>query len=222
MLKAAKSKWFESLFAVYNTNLLRRRFHSFRFRGLEHLADPRPPEFPLIIYANHTSWWDGLAAFQISRAAGLDAFVMMEERHLRRFFLFRKLGAFSVVREDPRSAYRSLEYGAGLLKEEPARSLWLFPQGEIVPAASRPLCIYPGIAKLVELAGDCRVLPLVFSYKFEGEFEPSIYARAGVPQAVGAEAIPSVGEFEERMVVLLDELEGDIVAKDLGGYEELI
>lgn len=221
MLKAAKSRWFESLFAAYNTNLLGRRFHSFRFRGIDNLTAPRS-DLPLIIYANHTSWWDGLAAFQISRAADLDAYVMMEERQLRRYVLFRKLGAFSVVRENSRSAYRSLEYGAGLLKEDPARSLWVFPQGEIVPFWKRPLGFYPGVLKLIELAGGCVAVPVVFRYEFEGEFKPSICARAGAPQEIKANGIPTLEDLEISMRSVLDELCRDLLEKAYEEYGELI
>lgn len=220
-MKAAKSRWFESLFALYNTNLLRRRFHSFRIRGIEHLAG-HGTDAPLLIYANHTSWWDGLAAFQVSRAAGLDAYVMMEERQLRRYFLFRKLGAFSVDREDPRSAYRSLKYAASLMKDDPGRALWMFPQGEIVASEKWPLEFYPGIVKLIELAGGCRAAPLVLRYEFEGEFKPSIYARAGVPQEIGVNGIPTLEDLESSMSSVLDQLGRDILKQAYDEYEELI
>ena len=98
MLTAKKSAVFERVFAVYNRNLLNRRFHSLNVCGLENLTE-RNAQLPLIIYANHSSWWDGLAAFEISRAARLDSYMMMEEKQLKKLFPFRLLGAFSVVRE---------------------------------------------------------------------------------------------------------------------------
>ncbi|QQS41828.1 MAG: lysophospholipid acyltransferase family protein [Acidobacteriota bacterium] len=221
MLKAAKSKWFELLFAAYNTNLLRRRFHSFRVRGLDNLPGPRR-SLPLLIYANHTSWWDGLAAFQISRKTGLDAYVMMEEKHLRRYLLFRKLGAFSVVRDSPRSAYRSLEYAASLMKDDPRRALWMFPQGEIVPAGRRPLGFYSGIEKLIELTGGCIAVPVVFRYEFEGAFKPSVYAAVGEAIEISESEPASVRDLEERMELTLDDLEGAVLNRSLDGFRDLI
>ncbi len=87
MLKANKSFWFEKIYAVYNRNLFNRRFNSLQVSGLKFLKD-KEEKMPLIIYANHSSWWDGLTAFQISRQAGLDSFIMMEEMQLKncRFF----------------------------------------------------------------------------------------------------------------------------------------
>ncbi|MCO6512384.1 MAG: lysophospholipid acyltransferase family protein [Aridibacter famidurans] len=221
MLKAAKSKWFEHLFAAYNTNLLRRRFHTFSVLGLDNLLGPRPG-LPLLIYANHTSWWDGLAAFQISRQAALDAYVMMEERQLRRYFLFRKLGAFSVVRESPRSAYRSLEYASLLLKEDPRRALWMFPQGEIVLAGKRPLGFFSGIEKLIEMAGSCIAVPVVFRYEFGGEFKPSIYSAVGEGFDIAESEFVSVGDLEERMESTLVDLERAILSGSPDGFRDLI
>src|SRR3712207_6621959 len=109
MLAAKKKRWFEEIFALYNRNLFKRRFHSLQISGLEFLQK-RNEQSPIIIYANHSSWWDGLVAFDVTRAACLDAFVMMEEKQLKKLFPFRWLGAFSVVRENPRKSLESIKY----------------------------------------------------------------------------------------------------------------
>ena len=70
-----------------------------------------------------------------------DAYGIMEERQLRRYGFFRRLGMFSVDRENFRSARRSLDYAATLLRGT-GRVLWLFPQGEIVPNDRRPVRCY--------------------------------------------------------------------------------
>ena len=107
MLEANKNHWFEKLFTVYNRNLLKRRFHSFNVSGLDFLKN-RDSRIPSIIYANHSSWWDGLIIFEICRKLNCDFYVMMEEKHLENLPLFRKLGAFSVIRENPREAVKSI------------------------------------------------------------------------------------------------------------------
>src|SRR5688500_17469225 len=107
MLEANKSRIFERIFSLYNRNLLKRRFHSLHVSGLDFLFN-KQDGIPLLIYCNHSSWWDGLVAFQISYQTGLDSFLMMEEKQLKDLFLFRRLGVFSVVREDPRQAFKSI------------------------------------------------------------------------------------------------------------------
>lgn len=221
MLEANKSPWFERIFAVYNRNLFKRRFHSFRVSGLEFLADKNPK----IIYANHSSWWDGLVAFEISRAIKADSFVMMEEKHLRKLFLFRRLGAFSIMRENPREAVESLNYSVNLLKEKPNRTLWIFPQGEILPNDARPFYFYRGLARIVEKAESCSAVPLAIRYEFLGEFKPEIFVKIGEPEKfLNGEIFNAKQQtkiFENQLAELLDELKRDILAKKYDEYKRI-
>jgi hypothetical protein len=172
MLKANKSRWAEDIFAVYNRNLLRRRFNSFQVSGLKLLLENKNAT---IIYANHSSWWDGLVAFHIARRTKIDSFVMMEEKQLADLFVFRKLGAFSVVRENPREAMKSIDYSVGILSEKPGRKLWIFPQGVILPNDTRPIEFYNGLAHIIKKIENCRIINLSVRYEFLGSFKPDIF-----------------------------------------------
>jgi len=68
MLEARKNRVFEKLFAVYNANLLRRKFDSFLVSNLARLQRVR--NIPQVVVANHTGWWDGLVKFEISMNYG--------------------------------------------------------------------------------------------------------------------------------------------------------
>ena len=225
MLEAKKSRWFEEIFAVYNRNLLRRRFHSLRVSGLDFLKS-RKPDLPFLIYANHSSWWDGLVAFQISRRIGSDSFMLMEEKQLKKLFLFRRLGAFSVVRENPREAVKSIYYAADLLKENSNRTLWIFPQGEILPNDKRPLSFYNGVSRVVEKAGRVLTVPAAMRYEFRGEFKPEIFVKIGSPQLIAAEKDSSAKaltkQFEQRLTEILDALKADVLAKTFDDYEKIV
>ncbi|MGI8466890.1 MAG: lysophospholipid acyltransferase family protein [Pyrinomonadaceae bacterium] len=224
MLEANKSTWFEKIFRVYNRRLFKRKFDSFRVCGLENLRQ-KNPKTPLIIYANHSSWWDGLAAFEISRAAQLDAFVMMEEKQLRKLFLFRKLGAFSVVRKNPREAIKSVNYAAGLLKENSRRTLWIFPQGEILPNDSRPLNFFHGLSRVVEKTEKCAVVSAAMRYEFFGNFKPEILVKINLPEQFSVDknfdAKKKTIEFENELTETLDNLKSEILTKNLQGYENI-
>jgi chlorobactene lauroyltransferase len=224
MLEAKKSRWFEEVFAVYNRNLFRRRFHSFHTAGLNFLSADR--KTPQIIYANHSSWWDGLVAFEISRRAKLDSFVMMEERQLKKLFLFRRLGAFSVVRENAREAVKSVNYAANLLKENPSRTLWIFPQGEILPNDRRPLRFFNGAARIVEKTVAVKAVPLAMRYEFRGEFKPEIFVKIGEPELISQinknETKNLTERFEKRLTAVLDELKRDVSSGDLQNYRNIL
>lgn len=230
MLEARKSRWFEEIFAVYNRNLFRRRFHSLRVSGLDFLRNRNHDASPLLVYANHSSWWDGLVAFELSRAARLDSFMMMEEKQLKKLFPFRHLGAFSVVRKNPREALKSIDYAANLLKEKSPpqrRTLWIFPQGEILPNDKRPLNFYGGVSRVIEKA-KCAVepVPLAIRYEFFGEFKPEILVKIGAPQVISADenfaAKALTGELERRLTETLDALKADVTAEAFGDYEKIV
>lgn len=222
MLEPNKSKLFENIFAVYNRNLLKRRFHSLNVKGLEHLQHKKT-SLPIIIYANHSSWWDGLAAFQISHHTKLDSFIMMEEKQLKRFFLFRKLGAFSIVRENPRLALKSINYAVELLKNS-SRTLWIFPQGEILPNNIRPLNFYTGISKIIKKLGECSTISLAFSYEFLNEYKPEIYVNIQMQNMVSAENnIKQItAQFEQNTIQNLDEIKFDIMKKRFDEYQRIV
>ena len=224
MLKADKSRWFEKLFAVYNRNLLKRRFNSLRVDGLENLK-AKSTRTPLIIYANHSSWWDGLAAHHISQTAQLDFFVMMEEKQLRNLKLFRKLGAFSVVRENPRQAVDSLNYAAKLLKSDSRRTLWIFPQGEILPNDTRPLDFFRGVLKIAAKAGECSIVSLAFRYEFLGAYKPDIFVKIGRIENLTAAAEKSsrteVVKYADQLADQLDQIKSNILKNDLDKYLDI-
>ena len=225
MLEANKSVLFEKVFAIYNRNLFKRRFHSFKIGGLDYLKNKNPQK-PLIIYANHSSWWDGLAAFEISRAANLDAYLLMEEKQLKKLPLFRKLGAFSVVRESPREAVKSINYAVNLLEENFKRALWIFPQGEILPNDLRPLNLYNGLSHIVEKIANCAVVSVAMRYEFLGNYKPEIFVKINsledFSNKINFNVKEQTKDFEEKLSETLDELKTDILADNLQNYENII
>lgn len=224
MLEANKSRWAENIFAVYNRNLLRRRFDSLRVSGLQKLINGE--NLPTIIYANHSAWWDGLVAFQISRQMRLDSFIMMEEKQLAQLFFFRRLGAFSVVRENPRQAMKSLEYAVKILTEKPGRTLWIFPQGEILPNDLRPLKFYQGLARMLKTVNDCRIINLALRYEFLKAFKPEIFVRVDeifLENKVDGLNYKKISPMlADALTANLDRLKIDIIDNQTNEYKNII
>jgi 1-acyl-sn-glycerol-3-phosphate acyltransferase len=223
MLEANKNRLFETIFSIYNRNLLKRRFSTFRVSGFDLLHDFT---LPRIIYCNHSSWWDGLVAFQISRKAALNSYVMMEEKQLKRYYFFRKLGAFSINRDNPRQALESLNYAIRLLRSKIVCNLWIFPQGEIVSNELRPIFFYQGLSKIVEKVGQCIVTSLSIRYEFLGNFKPEIFVKIAEPEfirpAINFNHKMMTQNFVERMTINLDELKNDIVNNKIQNYRSII
>lgn len=228
MLTARRSQWFEKLFRLYNRNLLRRRFEGLRVAGLKHLRE-RPEGVPLVLYANHSSWWDGLVAFEVGTSCALEQYAMMEERQLREYALFRRLGAFSVVREDRRAALRSIDYAVSLLNltaggATPA--LWIFPQGDTRANDVRPLSFYRGAAHIALRLHAVALLPVAMRFEHREAFRPEIFVRIGAPELLGKNEKISAkhltARMEESLTATLDGVRADIIRREVTDYEELI
>ena len=132
MIEAKKSVVFKSVFSLYNTRLMRRHFSALHVGGLKNI-DELDRTAPIILVGNHSCWWDGLMEYHIAtEVLNADIYLMMEERQLALYKFFRRLGAFSVVRESPRESVRSIHYAASLF-DKPNRFLWVYPQGEMKP-----------------------------------------------------------------------------------------
>jgi 1-acyl-sn-glycerol-3-phosphate acyltransferase len=225
MLEANKSIWFEKIFAVYNRNLLNRRFNSLQVSGLKLLQNKKEKE-PLIIYANHSSWWDGLVAFQISHHTGLDSYIMMEEKQLKKLPLFRKLGAFSIIRENGREALKSINYATQLLRQDTARTLWIFPQGEIMPNDFRPFRFYNGLARIILSLEKCSVCSLAIRYEFLSEYKPDIFVKIEKTEFPFENLLNTKPkEISEALAVRLtaglNQLKSETTAKNFSAFEKI-
>lgn len=225
MLTAEKSVVFEFLFSFYNRNLIRRRFHSLRISGLTEIVG-RDVRVPLLLYANHSSWWDGLVAFEISRKCSLESFIMMEERQLEKLFLFRKLGAFSVIKENPREALKSIDYAAQILKKDFRRSLWIFPQGEILPNDLRPVRFFNGISRIIKKTGRVQILPVAIRYEFLGNFKPEIFVKIEKPEMFEIDVDFQPKKYTDFLAIqltrVLDELKDEIARRKFDNFEKII
>lgn len=224
MLTAEKKAWFDKIFSVYSRNLIKRRFYALRVENLDSLKQ-RDKQISLVFCANHSSWWDGLIAYQLWRTCEIDGFVMMEEKQLKDLQLFRKLGAFSVVRENPREAVKSINYAVDLLKSRENRAVCIFPQGEIKPNDARPLKFFNGLSRIVEKLGNCNFLPIAMRYEFLNEFKPEIFIKIGqIQRFQESEKFASkelTVKFEIELTGLLDALKNDVAAGNIANYEKL-
>jgi hypothetical protein len=188
---------------------------------------PHPADGPLIIYPNHPSWWDGYMCFLLTRMVlrgRFEAYLMMEEPQLRRYRFFTWAGCFSVDRDDPRSAARSVAYISRLLATRRARALVIFPQGAIAPNDRRPLEIYAGAAHIARRAGGATLWPVALRYEFRSEQRPEVFIRAGpvhyAPAEIDVRALTS--EIAQRLTAAADVLRDDITGGRLDEYQVLL
>ena len=87
------------------------------FRGLWVRGALPTGEGARLIYMNHSSWWDGFVLHQLGKAAGWDAYCLMEEKNLRRYRFLARIGAFSIRPGDAASSLESPRYARELARK---------------------------------------------------------------------------------------------------------
>jgi 1-acyl-sn-glycerol-3-phosphate acyltransferase len=156
---------------------LRRHFRAVRLAG----KLPPLPDGPLLIYANHGSWWDPMVSFFLAEALWPRRrhYAPMDAAMLRRYRIFTHLGIFPVTQESARGAVEFLRTSAALL--EAGSVVWVTPQGRFVDPQARPLTFKPGLASLAMRVRPLTVLPLAIEYTFWDERLPELLLRFGEP-----------------------------------------
>ncbi len=184
---------------------------------------------PMIICANHSSWWDGYIAALVERHLKLDGYLMMEEAQLRRYIFFTWIGCFSVDRQNGRSALQSIRYAARLLKQHPQRMVWLFPQGEIAPNDRRPLKFFSGATHLAKLSAPVLLYPLATRIEYLAEQRPDLYISLGEPLLIGKEESQTPNflkayttMLEQSVTAELDQLRTDVIASDYASFTQIM
>jgi 1-acyl-sn-glycerol-3-phosphate acyltransferase len=185
-----------------------------RFRGLSG---------PLIVYANHASWWDPMVAVLLA------ADLMPERAHfapidaiaLERYGILRRIGIFPVELHSARGAAQFLRTGLQVLSDRGV--LWVTPQGRFADARQRPLEFKPGLAALAaRVPGGCTVLPLAIEYTFWDERLPEVLLHFGEPVRVAGEPATAVQpRLLAALLQTMDELSVKAIARDPHGFVTL-
>ncbi len=183
MIEAVRWRPFARWFRRHATGRIRSSFAAVHVRGLDALREAAA-DAPVLIIANHSSWWDSLLALWLSESElpGSQAYGMMDASNLKRFRFFRWIGCFGVDLSSRRDGARAARYSLDLLKLR-RTVLWVFPQGAEQPS-HLPLRFMPGAAGIARRAASVPVIPVAFAYVFEREEQPHVYISVGEPMSL--------------------------------------
>ncbi|MBM4150515.1 MAG: hypothetical protein FJ219_02570 [Ignavibacteria bacterium] len=232
MIEAKHSPLWRRLLGWYFTRSLRKTFYACRVKGESHLkpwkTDRTPSDhpIPLIVYCSHGGWWDaGLAIALTNAHLGVESYGMMEEKQLKKYRFFAKIGMFSVHRSNPRSAVQSLHHAVNLLRNT-SKVLWMFPQGELIHQEMRPIHAYSGIGNLVEMLGEAWCVPVSIRYDFLKEQQPEAWVSIGEPELLSSVSFSKKQDITEhisrRLTDLMDEVRDEIMHHRVQGYRTVI
>lgn len=216
----------------------RMAFFHFWFRGFfrKHMRACRvarwglPRDYgdrPVVVFANHQGWWDGVAFMLLSRGLMRQRrmFIPMDKLALDRYPFMRNLGVFGVETGTPRGAVAFLKLAKEVLAD-PGRMLWMNAPGRFSDVRERPVPIAPGMTRLPEFAPDAVFVPLALDYPFWTERKAEMLCAFGDPipgQTLAAmDRDARMVALSEALAATMDRLAGDAIARDPARFEALV
>ena len=214
-----------ALFEAYLRWYLPRHFHGVRLAHGERF--PREADRPLIVYLNHSSWWDPLACLMLLRRMlpKADHYAAMDEAALKRYRFFSKIGMFPVEQKTARGAVQFLRSSTQILSL-PNSVLWLTPEGRFSDVRQRPPAFREGLANLLVRLPRATVLPLAIEYVFWDERLPEALLNCGSPIHASEGDRFGVAQWNQLLASSLvdaqNELAGIAMARDPERLDSLL
>jgi 1-acyl-sn-glycerol-3-phosphate acyltransferase len=170
ILKASHNQFLYGFFRLYTRLRINGAFRQVIIRG-----DVTDRGIPVLVLANHFSWWDGFWVMYMNMKLFRRKFYyMMLEEQLRKHIFFNKMGGYSVKRGS-RSIIESINYTVDLLKDN-SNMVLLFPQGRILSKYQGSISIEKGIEKVIgEAGGRAQVLFEVNLVEYFSHARPTLY-----------------------------------------------
>lgn len=181
-IPAQESSVFMRIFRIYVNLLFRRRFKHIWIRQEYHPTG----QSKTVYFLNHNSWWDGLIPFLLNEYRFYQqARALMEAKQLEKYTFFRKIGAFSINRDDPRKAVTSMRYAVQSF-QRPNASLFIYPEGTITPPGTDP-DFEGGLAWLHDKLPKVEFVPVGIYMHTIRHDKPELHLYVGEPVEIAAD-----------------------------------
>lgn len=219
LIPAAKDKFGSYIIEPWVYWLIEHNFSSIRIMNKEnyYLGNPN---YANLLYGNHSCFHDGQVAYYICRKA-FDANFYLMIQELYKLPLLSRIGGFSVEKESPLEALKSINYASNLLEDKDTM-LWIFPQGRVMPPDYRPIKFESGLTYLCNKVKGVNLIPVAIRYTYVRDVKPEIFAEIGEPIII-ENGVANKKEFthflEEDFTSLSDEQIKRISQGDLDEYE---
>ncbi len=179
---------------------------------------------PLILYANHGSWWDPMVCVLLAQTLlpSRKHYAPMDAAPLARYPVLRKLGIFPIELATARGAVQFLRTSEAILKE--GGVLWITPQGRFADTRERPLAFKPGLAALALRVPQATVIPLAIEYTFWNERLPETLLRFAPAVLIDANASTESTSFqlETALEAAMESLRSAALARDPLAFHVLL
>jgi 1-acyl-sn-glycerol-3-phosphate acyltransferase len=179
-------------FAWYSRRFIAKNFHAMRLSNLG--LPPADDDLPLVVYANHASWWDPLVGIVLKHAfyRTRDLYAPIDARALQQYGILRKLGFFPIRRNTTLASRDFLRACLDCL-HSPRSLVMLTPQGKFADPRVRPIQFEPGVGHLAARSPGVRFVPVAIEYTFWDQKQPELLVHFGQP------LLPSAGQTHAQL-----------------------
>ena len=179
---------------------------------------------PLIVYGNHSSWWDPMLIVFLGEhlLPHRSHYAPIDAHALKKYPILRKIGIFPVEMASPRGAAQFLRTAEGILRS--GGVLWLTPQGRFADPREFPLSFKPGLAALALRLPEVTLIPLAVEYTFWDERLPEVLLRTGDPLHLdpNQSTAGATRALESALASTMYTLGGAAVARDPSAFTPLL
>jgi 1-acyl-sn-glycerol-3-phosphate acyltransferase len=208
--------------------LFRRVVRSYFRRHFRAVSVQQPERFgqargPLVVYANHSSWWDPMVSVLLAEKLQPDSqhYAPMDAAALAKYPILRKLGIFPIDMATARGAAQFLRTSQAIL--DSGGILWITPQGRFADPRER-LAFKPGLGALAARNPGLRFVPLAIEYTFWDERLPETLLRFGEPVSIaeGTSAEDATAELLAALATTMADLRQAAIARDARAFSTLM
>ncbi len=214
------SAWTLRFFRVVVHGYFRRHFRAVMAQHGERLAGATGP---VIVFANHSSWWDPMVCFLLANLLLPQRrhYAPMDAAALTRYPILRRLGMFPVEMDSARGAAMFLRTSRAVLAS--GGVLWMTPQGRFADVRA-PLEFKPGLGALALRTPGVMLLPLAIEYTFWDERLPEALLRFGEPQQLAEDVTleRATEQSEAALREAMQMLKTASMARDAGAFRVLL
>ena len=207
-IPAKESKFILWFFNWYTRFILWRRFNKVI------IEQNYFPEYnsKTVYFINHNYWWDGLLPLYLNRKLfNQKARALMEDKQMRQYPFFAKIGAFSINLENAKSTIKSLRYAVESMKRENA-CLFIYPEGKLVPVSNTKPDFKEGLSWLYQKIDGVDFVPIAFFIDHTKANKPDLYISIG--ESVNPNKKMNKNEltylFEESLYHLKNEIQSNL------------
>ncbi|MBN1789643.1 MAG: lysophospholipid acyltransferase family protein [Bacteroidales bacterium] len=170
MIKAKHNPIVHNFFKLYVPFIIRRNFHKVHLSG--HYQEKNKP---VLVIANHISWWDGFwTVYLILKVFHRKFHFMMLEDQLRKVSIFSLTGGFS-IKKGSRSVIESLKYTVELLSDN-RNLVLLFPQGKLTSLYDQSFHFEKGLEHIIkEVNGNVQIFFQANLIDYFSHKKPSLF-----------------------------------------------